>query len=224
VEYFSSSFILARLYAMSENAGIIIEGKTDDQMDQVKMVEVPSETKKRSAVIRNPANEITDSGRGVGDRYLYSPYTRGRDNAKLYEPIPMIGGAKRKEMVQKRNPLLPNTAYIPRTVVMQDHGALNVANPQMPTPYDPLLDVPDLTVANSLTENRSYRNQARTVNSFLDTRSQERRLARKIMTSVQPNRAQIVDIKAHRASNMPDMTKFMGEKNMVKSIRSALQG
>lgn len=170
-------------------------------LDQVEIDKVPSLTRTRSNVIRNPASEITDRRR-LGDHWLYSPMTRG-SSSWFYEPVPRLGKAHRQEPIYKKNPLLPATSFVPRSVLLSEQPAVNIAEnnvgqPQLYDPYPPESDTPAPTVANSLTESRDYRQQRRTVDSLLDTRAQARRMVSRNMTRVEPDRPQIVDIKRHR--------------------------
>ena len=202
---------------MSENAGVILRQRGDPQMLQEDVIGVRPRTMTRSGVIMREAHEITEKGRFPGDYHLYSPFARAEMDPRRFEPIPKA--KRQKKRLMRRNPLLPTRSYIPESVVMEDSPALNVADPTEPNPYEPINDVPDLTVANSLTEERNVRNQVRDVRHYIDTRAQQRRLVRRVMQQIVPTQPRIVDIKAHRAKQMPDMAAFLEEQKKMQMVR-----
>jgi len=172
-------------------------------MDQKKIVHVPSRTRVRSNVISNSADEFTPTGRMWGNNNLYNPFTGGEENRSGYERVPMIGKGHMQEKIFKKNPLRPSRSFIPRSVLLAEQPAVNVAEigvgqPSLYDPYPPESDTPAPTVANSLTEARDYRSQVRTVNSLLGTRAQQRRMVKRSLDRVNPSRPQIIDINEHR--------------------------
>jgi hypothetical protein len=144
----------------------------------------------------------------------------------------MIGKGHMQEKIFKKNPLRPATSFVPRSVLLEEQPAVNVAEigvgqPSLYDPYPPERDTPAPTVANSLTEARDYRSQVRTVNSLLGTRAQQRRMVKRSLDRVNPSRPQIVDINEHREFRSDIKTRKMRRtrgKNAFKEVKDRKAG
>ena len=225
---------------MSQNGGVLLTTRSGhfnqrmlggDMMDQEKIVQDASRTQIRSGVIRNPANEFTLIGRPWGNNNLYNPFTGGEQMTSDYERVAMIGKGHMQERIFKKNPLRPATSFVPRSVLLEEQPAVNVAEigvgqPSLYDPYSPERDTPAPTVANSLTEARDYRQQVMTVNSLLGTRAQQRRMVKRSLDRVDPSRPQIIDINKHREFRSDMMMRKMRRsrgKNAFAEVKGRQQ-
>jgi len=130
----------------------------------------------------------------------YSPVTRADKHSMNYEPV---GAPRYSEAIRrtfKKNKFRPSVSFIPQTALLENQPALNIADPVYPQlGFNPMEEVPDLSVANNLSENRQMRTSNRRLASLLDTRARERSRARFAMRTINPDAPRIVNVKKHRS-------------------------
>lgn len=132
----------------------------------------------------------------------YCPVTRSQKHRRSYEPVkaPVYSEAIRRTF--KKNKYRPSVSFIPETTLLEEQPALNIANPVYPQlGFNPLDEIPDLTVSNSLPENRQMRTSNRRLASMLDSRAIERSRARRVMRQINPDAPKIVDVQKHRQNH-----------------------
>jgi len=156
---------------------------------------------------------------------LYSPFTMGDRKLSNYRKVER----PTREKCLKRNPFRPSVPYIPQSTILEDQPLVN--NDAMPTFYrlgpdsmkQTMLEQPDETVCNNLSEARSFPNQRRRVESMLTDRQLDARMARISMRRMIPNAPLVVNVRKHRQEHLQEspFTQVidMNTANLLKKLR-----
>lgn len=193
---------------MSENAGLqtVSKGSSVPHMKEVKRP-IPKvyRIKDRSRVFKVSQKVLEQQARSEQqslEDLRYCPVTRSQKHADSYDPVPAPEYSEAIKRTFKKDKFRPSVSFIPQTTLLEDQPAVNIAEPVYPQlGFNPMNEVPDLTVANGLSEDRRMRASNRRLASMLDSRAMERSRARFVMRSVEPDRPYIVDVNKHRMKN-----------------------
>jgi len=187
---------------MSENAGLqtLTKGSNVKYKHQIEQRIPPTfRVKDRTRVFQVLQETMAREQLSLED-LRYSPVTRADKHSMNYEPV---GAPRYSEAIRrtfKKNKFRPSVSFIPQTALLENQPALNIADPVYPQlGFNPMEEVPDLSVANNLSENRQMRTSNRRLASLLDTRARERSRARFAMRTINPDAPRIVNVKKHRS-------------------------